>query len=391
MALIKGKQIAAAPDGVATTNINANAVTAAKVGSDVVVTAGTNAFAANQSMGGFKLTNLATPTVSTDAVTKAYADGLASGLSVKSPVLGMSTTNIASLSGLATTVDTSVVLNTDGMRVLLTGQSTGSQNGIWVVHSGAWTRPTDFDVGSHAAGAFCFVEQGTSHADQGWVCTTDPPTDVVNTDSLAFVQFSSSTSLTYRNGLTSSGGFVDVVPADAALSATSGSLAINYTAVGALTAVDAAAASAGTAASLAHGDHKHTVNTGTPVNVGTANAAGSATTLPKSDHVHATIVPVTGNKRMTASVTTADGDSATATTMVKANGLSGYVEAYVNGVLYHVGDGVKTTECYISGDGGTTARAFSAIAAGDTIRWNGSIAGFQLAATDMIDIVHSAF
>jgi hypothetical protein len=95
---------------------------------------------------------------------------------------------------------------------------------------------------------------------------------------------------------------------------------------------------------------------------------------------------------MTASVTVADGDQATATTVVSANALGGRIAVTVNGVRYSVGNGTKVGVCcYFSGDGGTTARAFSAVAAGDTLRWNGSVAGFQLAATDAIDVDMDTF
>lgn len=63
-----------------TQQIRANAVTAAKVASDVIVAAGTNAFTANQSVGGFKLTNLGTPTANGDAATKSYVDSAVTGL-----------------------------------------------------------------------------------------------------------------------------------------------------------------------------------------------------------------------------------------------------------------------------------------------------------------------
>lgn len=46
--------------------------------SDSINRAGTKAFAANQSMGGNKLTNVGTPTAGGDAVNKTYADGLTS-------------------------------------------------------------------------------------------------------------------------------------------------------------------------------------------------------------------------------------------------------------------------------------------------------------------------
>lgn len=98
-------------------------------------------------------------------------------------------------------------------------------------------------------------------------------------------------------------------------------------------------------------------------------------------------VELTQNKNMVALVTVADNDAATATTVVKNNYNGGYMGIRVNGVGYQVGDGSKLLDAYFSGDGGVTARAFSAVVAGDTIRWNGSIAGFQLAVTDRIDIV----
>lgn len=49
---------------------------------------GSNAFSADQDMGTFKLTGLGAPTLPGDAVTKAYADSLASGLSWQDAVLG---------------------------------------------------------------------------------------------------------------------------------------------------------------------------------------------------------------------------------------------------------------------------------------------------------------
>lgn len=93
------------------------------------------------------------------------------------------------------------------------------------------------------------------------------------------------------------------------------------------------------------------------------------------------------NKNMTASVTTADGQAATATAIALKPG--GHVLVLVNGAEQILGDGVKTTDCYFSADGGTTARTIAAIQAGDSLRWNGSIAGFQLDATDKVSFVYN--
>lgn len=51
--------------------------------------------------------------------------------------------------------------------------------------------------------------------------------------------------------------------------------------------VTKAAADAGVAATFSRSDHKHDISTGVPVAVGLANAEGSASSLARSDHVHA--------------------------------------------------------------------------------------------------------
>lgn len=98
------------------------------------------------------------------------------------------------------------------------------------------------------------------------------------------------------------------------------------------------------------------------------------------------------NKQMAASLTTADGQVACATTVAQTPATpttaGGWVNVLVNGVSYPVGDGVKTTACYFSADGGATARTLKAIATGDTLYWNGSIALFQLAVTDLVDFLY---
>jgi len=101
-------------------------------------------------------------------------------------------------------------------------------------------------------------------------------------------------------------------------------------------------------------------------------------------------VPSALNKNMTASVTAADGAQATATTVAAAPAAGSYPKVEVNGVGVLVGDGTKVAvEAYFSGDAGANARAFSAIVATDTLHWNGSVAGYQLAASDRIDLFYN--
>jgi hypothetical protein len=98
----------------------------------------------------------------------------------------------------------------------------------------------------------------------------------------------------------------------------------------------------------------------------------------------------TGNRNMTASVTTADNQVACATTLAVTPAGDGGINVYVNGLLYEVGNGVKTKDCYFSDDGGTNAKSYALAASGDTLYWVGSVAGFQLDATDRITFEHAA-
>lgn len=100
-------------------------------------------------------------------------------------------------------------------------------------------------------------------------------------------------------------------------------------------------------------------------------------------------VPTSSNKEMAASLTTADFNVACATTMVSTPANDGYVEVFVNGMRQTLGNAVKTKDCYFSSDGGTTAKAISAIAAGDTLYWVGSVTSWQLATTDIIDFLYN--
>jgi hypothetical protein len=90
-------------------------------------------------------------------------------------------------------------------------------------------------------------------------------------------------------------------------------------------------------------------------------------------------------------VTATDGDLATSSTITHAPFNGDYVQVFVNGLKASVGDGVKTgVECYFSANGGSTAKAFASITAGDSLYWNGSVAGYQLATTDVLDFCYEA-
>lgn len=81
-------------------------------------------------------------------------------------------------------------------RILIKDQSTGSENGVYVVQaSGAPIRASDMANGTSAGGAVIFVIEGTANGDQGFICINDAGSDVVNTDALTFNIFTSTGSV----------------------------------------------------------------------------------------------------------------------------------------------------------------------------------------------------
>ncbi len=86
----------------------------------------------------------------------------------KLPVVIRTDANIAALSGTPTIQGVPLVA---GNRVLVSAQTAGIDNGIYVVAAGAWTRSLDYAAGSAALGAYVFVNGGT-YTHTGWECTT---------------------------------------------------------------------------------------------------------------------------------------------------------------------------------------------------------------------------
>jgi len=110
-----------------------------------------------------------TPSGSTDIANKAYVDTVAQGLDTKASVVAGTTANIT-LSG-TQTIDGVVLIAGD--RVLVKNQTTTANNGLYLCAASSWTRTTDMDNWAEVPGAYVFVEQGTTLADTGWVCTSD--------------------------------------------------------------------------------------------------------------------------------------------------------------------------------------------------------------------------
>ena len=162
-------------------------------------------------MGTSKITGLGEPTSAQDAATKSYVDSAAQGIDWKASVRAATTANVTLASAFENgdTID-GVVLAT-GNRVLVKDQTTGSENGIYVVKSsGAPDRSTDADIAAELTSNFAvFVEEGTTNADQGYVLTNDGAI-TVGTTALTFTQFTGLGQIVAGTGLDKTGNTLDI-------------------------------------------------------------------------------------------------------------------------------------------------------------------------------------
>jgi hypothetical protein len=168
-------------------------------------------------MNGQRLTGLGDPISSADAATRSWVltqvQASAAGIDSK-PSVRFGTTGNITLSGLGTQSggDWSVAMN-DGDAVLVKNQTNGQDNGIYIAHSGAWTRRVDADTGINLnCGAHVVIEEGVTLQTTSWILATLNPI-TVGTTPLVWNQFSASSLYTAGNGISVSGNQITVVPA----------------------------------------------------------------------------------------------------------------------------------------------------------------------------------
>jgi hypothetical protein len=162
------------------------------------LTAPTSSFSMNSQL----ITNVADPVSAQDAATKNYVDSVAQGLDVKASVRAATTAAVTLSTDLENGDTLDGVTLATGDRILVKHQSTGSENGIYVVKaSGAPDRALDANSDADVtSGMFTFVEQGTINGNSGWVLTTDNPI-TLGTTALTFAQFSGAGTYTAANGV----------------------------------------------------------------------------------------------------------------------------------------------------------------------------------------------
>lgn len=191
---------------------------------------------------GQKITGLGAPTLTSDAARLADVQAAQAGIDNKPSVRLVSTTQRA-LSGLAA-IDGVTPVATD--RILLTGQTTASQNGPWVAASGAWTRPANETVTS---GSFWLATEGTTYGGSQWkVATPDPIT--LDTTSLSITQWGAAGTVYTgtSNRISVSGSAIDI---DAAYVGQTSITTLGTIATGTWSATAIAVAKGGTGATTA--------------------------------------------------------------------------------------------------------------------------------------------
>lgn len=179
-----------------------------------------------------RVINVADPSSASDAATKAYVDNSLLGLRWKAPVRAATTANVT-LSG-TQTIDT--IALTAGQRVLVKNQSTASENGIYVVAAGAWSRATDADSAAELNSATVFVAEGTANVDKAFTQTAEITT--LGSDTVTWVQFGAGTAYIAGAGLTESpagtfnvgaGSGITVNADDVALASSTAGAGLTYT------------------------------------------------------------------------------------------------------------------------------------------------------------------
>lgn len=184
------------------------------------------------SLASHKLTNVTDGSGAQDAATKGQLDAaiaaLTSGQVLKGAVVVAVGTNVT-LATPGATLDGITMSNP--MTVLLTGQTTGSQNGpyVWTGASTPLVRATNWDTSGEAVlGSYWVVEQGT-HADSYALLTNDA-TITLGTTTPTF-SYIGGTGLTAGNGINITGGVVSAV-ANTGITVTGSGIGTDFAVVG---------------------------------------------------------------------------------------------------------------------------------------------------------------
>ncbi len=101
---------------------------------------------------------------------------------------------------------------------------------------------------------------------------------------------------------------------------------------------------------------------------------------------YTTVSAPNGSDLSRASATVTVDNGTTALTITRTP--TGIIFITIDEAMVALGDASKTKDCYFSSNGGTTAKALSAITAGDTLYWNAVITGVNLSSANLISMYY---
>ena len=201
------------------------AIALSKLAEAVIQADGGQAFTADQSMGGFKLTNLGDGTNPADAVNKSQLDAAVAAIASGSAknVVRLATTANITLSG-TQTIDG--VAGSADDRIFVKNQTAPEENGLYLMKAGAWVRTSDADTWAELVGAIVPVAEGTVNHDTLWLVTADQG-GTLGTTAVTSIQLPGPSDILAGAGLTRTGQTIDVVAADTSLTVGANNVAVN--------------------------------------------------------------------------------------------------------------------------------------------------------------------
>ena len=142
----------------------------------------------NVTITGGSITGMGSPSAASDVTTKNYVDTLVAGLKTRIITRVATTGNIDLTADLQNGDTLDGITLVTGDKVLVKNQTSVDENGIYdVVASGTANRNSDYDTISELAGQIVVVQEGSTHADDLFLCTTDSDA-VLETDDITFTQ-----------------------------------------------------------------------------------------------------------------------------------------------------------------------------------------------------------
>ena len=194
-------------------------VEVASIDASGMLTANGASFNDDVDMEGNVITGLALPFDPSDATNKQYVDDAIAGLAWKEAVhlIAHGTGSNVALTGNTGTLvidghDPLVQADSGLYRLLLTGQTIATENGIYLYNDDGTTytltRTTDADSPVELKGSSVYVQEGSLYGTSSWVQSNY---EIDSFDDQVWVQFSGAALITAGDGLTKDGNKIDVV------------------------------------------------------------------------------------------------------------------------------------------------------------------------------------